>query len=149
MNKAGFYFIAIGVTLTVGCSKKSDTTIESQNDKISYAINGTSWSLRYFDLGANTTLSVPNGQQYTIIFSDTTAIGSNDCNLYSIAYSTTSTGTITAHGYSSTKIYCGGNSRDSIFVDGLRNLCSFEIIDNIMLTLYYSNKTKALCFLKQ
>jgi heat shock protein HslJ len=106
--------------------------------------------LQSFALGHNTTLTVPSGQQYTLVFSNsTTATGTNDCNTFSISYAAASNGTISMQGYSSTKIYCGAASYDDTFKVALQSSSNFEVINDSQLKIYYADKEKFLAFTKQ
>jgi heat shock protein HslJ len=150
MNMRFILIVAIIVFIISSCSNKSNNSSESKVDVITYAIFKTSWLLQSFSLGTGNTLTVPSGKQYTLVFYDsTTAIGTNDCNTFNIAYAATSTGIISMQGYSSTKIYCGATSYDDTFKVALQNSSNFEVINGSQLKIYYSNKEKILYFIKQ
>ena len=150
MNRGTILIAAIIVFIITSCSQKSDTSTESKTDVITYAIINTSWLLQSFSLGHSNTVTVPSGQQYTLVFSDsTTASGTNDCNTFSMSYAAASNCTISMQGYSSTKIFCGAASYDDTFKVALQSSTNFEVINDSQLKIYYASKEKFLTFTKR
>jgi heat shock protein HslJ len=147
MNNRTILIAAMIGSITTACSHHST---ESNTDVITYAIINTSWLLQSFALGHNNTLTVPGGQQYTLVFSDSTrATGINDCNTFSMGYAAASNGTISMQGYSSSKIYCGTASYDDTFKVALQSSTNFEVINDSQLKIYYADKEKFLTFTKR
>jgi heat shock protein HslJ len=150
MNIRTILIAAIIVSFIPSCSQKNDISTESKTGVTTYAIFNTSWVLQSFTLGESTTLTVPSGQQYTLVFSDSTkATGTNDCNTFSMSYAATAHGTISMQGYSSTKIYCGAASYDDTFKVALQSSTNFEVIHDSKLIIYHADKEKFLTFTKR
>jgi len=150
MNSRIILIAALIECMIPSCSQKSEHTTESKPDIITYAIINTSWLLQSFALDNNTRIIVPGGQQYAIVFIDsTTATGTNDCNTFSMNYVAGIHGAISMQGYSSTKIYCGAASNDATFKVVLQRSTNYEIINGSQLKIYSSDKDTFLTFTKR
>jgi hypothetical protein len=138
-------FIALLLTLCGGC-KDSGTEIRN------CGLVNTTWRLESFETIGVGTDRIQDGRVYSVTFlPDTNLRARADCNDCIATYHTFGGG-INAHisltALSCTKVYCGSESLDWRFTDGLRNVMSYNI-EGINLRLYYNDNKQVLNFRAQ
>jgi len=89
-------------------------------------IIGTQWKLQSIETIGTPVTPVPDGETYTLTFSDSKSIGGiADCNTYGASYNAGSAYSIAIEAYTMTNAYCGDQSLDQQYIKALNAASSY------------------------
>jgi len=125
MKLTGILLSLCGVLALSGCQDFGAQPI--------FGLRGTPWKLQSFETVDGDVITDLNGRTYSITFpDDSTAAVRADCNSCSAVYETAgSFMEVTVQ--SCTEMYCGPESLDEQFIDGLNRTTSFRLLGNLLI----------------
>jgi heat shock protein HslJ len=131
------------LTFFLGCKNAG---IDSEQN---LELKNTVWQLQSFETEQAGVTHIQDGRVYSITFlPDTIAEVRADCNTCTATYRLVipeSDNRLALTLRACTEVYCGPESLDQLFLEGLRNATTFEIKGDL-LRIYYNHKRNVLNF---
>jgi hypothetical protein len=127
---------------SIGCK---DRGLDPSNVQLQNVV----WTLQSFETVGGTTDAIRDGRSYSILFvSDTIVQVRADCNDCTAIYHSFPAGNdpqISVKNFLCTKVYCGSQSLDTQFLNGLSAATNYSIQGDI-LRVYYNERHQVLNF---
>ena len=129
MRRLLFFVILTPIALFLfsSCDGSGNLVVDGSNSTVAQLV-GPTWKLVALHDDSGDRRSLNEGETYTIRFEPGEALGGTaDCNSYAASYNAEDGGHLDVNSIGSTRAYCGEESHDRAYIEGIRAAKEYEV----------------------